>query len=202
LPCIVHFSIPGDYGSRANGINRHCFSLVVASWIPGVIVPGYDYWIGVLILTGVVVNNAILIVESATASGGRTKYDEALYNATRDRLRPFSCPRNQCFGHDPAGNFFQDRDLALSRSRIALTGACIFYNSDSTVVPALMALFHDFSGDRTDHKIADLENGMYDKTVLRRFSQLTGRITDQHVCLVCGHVLGYLQTQSVWLHRL
>jgi len=24
---------------------------------------------------------------------------------------------------------------------------------------------------------------MYDKTVLRRFSQLTGRITDQHVCL-------------------
>lgn len=31
---------------------------------------------------------------------------------------------------------------------------------------------------------------MYDKTVLRRFSQLTGRITDQHVCLVCGHVLG------------
>jgi len=76
-----------------------------------------------------------------------------------------------------------------------LTGACIFYNSDSTVVPALMALFHDFSGDRTDHKIADLENGMYDKTVLRRFSQLTGRITDQHVCLVC--VLVYLQTQSV-----
>jgi len=52
-----------------------------------------------------------------------------------------------------------------------------------------MALFHDFSGDRTDHRIPDLENGMYDKTVLRRFSQLTGRITDQHVCLVCGHVL-------------
>ncbi len=63
-------------------------SLVVANWIPGVIVPlDMITGLGFLILTGVVVNNAILIVERVLQLQEEgQKYDESLYNATRDRL--------------------------------------------------------------------------------------------------------------------
>lgn len=63
---------------------------MVVNWIPGVIVPlDMITGLGFLILTGVVVNNAILIVERVVQLQEEgEKYDEALYNATRDRLRP------------------------------------------------------------------------------------------------------------------
>lgn len=45
--------------------------------------------LGFLILTGVVVNNSILIVERALQLQDEgQKYDESIFNATRDRLRP------------------------------------------------------------------------------------------------------------------
>ena len=72
------------------GMTGALLSLVIANSIPGMVVPlDMITGLGFVILTGVVVNNAILLVDRALqlqAEG--MEYDASLYYAVGDRLRP------------------------------------------------------------------------------------------------------------------
>ncbi|MEO0373661.1 MAG: efflux RND transporter permease subunit, partial [Cyanobacteria bacterium P01_A01_bin.17] len=72
------------------GMTGALLSLVIANSVPGVVVPlDMITGLGFVILTGVVVNNAILLVDRALqlqAEG--MEYDLSLYTAVGDRLRP------------------------------------------------------------------------------------------------------------------
>ncbi|MBW4564577.1 MAG: efflux RND transporter permease subunit [Mojavia pulchra JT2-VF2] len=135
------------------GLTGALLSLVVANWIPGVIVPlDMITGLGFLILTGVVVNNAILIVERVLQLQEEgQKYDESLYNATRDRLRPiFMSAGTSILGMVPLAIFPGQGSELYQGLGIALTGGLAFSTIlTPTVVPALMALLHDFSRDRS-----------------------------------------------------
>ncbi|MBD2353139.1 efflux RND transporter permease subunit [Tolypothrix sp. FACHB-123] len=137
------------------GLTGALLSLVLANWIPGVIVPlDMITGLGFLILTGVVVNNAILIVERVLQLQDEgQKYDEALYNATRDRLRPiFMSAGTSVLGMIPLAIFPGQGSELYQGLGIALTGGLAFSTIlTPTVVPALMALLHDFSRDRPKH---------------------------------------------------
>jgi hydrophobic/amphiphilic exporter-1 (mainly G- bacteria), HAE1 family len=139
------------------GLTGALLSLVVANWIPGVIVPlDMITGLGFLILTGVVVNNAILIVERVLQLQEEgQKYDESLYNATRDRLRPiFMSAGTSILGIIPLALFPGQGSELYQGLGIALTGGLAFSTIlTPTVVPALMALLQDFSGDRRKHII-------------------------------------------------
>jgi hydrophobic/amphiphilic exporter-1 (mainly G- bacteria), HAE1 family len=139
------------------GLTGALLSLVVANWIPGVIVPlDMITGLGFLILTGVVVNNAILIVERVLQLQEEgQKYDESLYNATRDRLRPiFMSAGTSILGIVPLALFPGQGSELYQGLGIALTGGLAFSTIlTPTVVPALMALLQDFSGDRRKHII-------------------------------------------------
>ncbi|NJP12310.1 MAG: efflux RND transporter permease subunit, partial [Leptolyngbyaceae cyanobacterium RU_5_1] len=130
------------------GLTGALLSLVVANWIPGVIVPlDMITGLGFLILTGVVVNNAILIVERVLQLQEEgQKYDEAIYNATRDRLRPiFMSAGTSVLGMIPLAIFPGQGSELYQGLGIALTGGLAFSTIlTPTVVPALMALLHDF----------------------------------------------------------
>lgn len=130
------------------GLTGALLSLVVVNWIPGVIVPlDMITGLGFLILTGVVVNNAILIVERVLQLQEEgQKYDEALYNATRDRLRPiFMSAGTSVLGMIPLAIFPGQGSELYQGLGIALTGGLAFSTIlTPTVVPALMALLHDF----------------------------------------------------------
>lgn len=130
------------------GLTGALLSLVVVNWIPGVIVPlDMITGLGFLILTGVVVNNAILIVERVLQLQEEgQKYDEALYNATRDRLRPiFMSAGTSVLGMVPLAIFPGQGSELYQGLGIALTGGLAFSTIlTPTVVPALMALLHDF----------------------------------------------------------
>jgi HAE1 family hydrophobic/amphiphilic exporter-1 len=134
------------------GLTGALLSLVLANWIPGVIVPlDMITGLGFLILTGVVVNNAILIVERVLQLQEEgQKYDESLYNATRDRLRPiFMSAGTSVLGMIPLAIFPGQGSELYQGLGIALTGGLAFSTIlTPTVVPALMALLHDFSRDR------------------------------------------------------
>jgi hydrophobic/amphiphilic exporter-1 (mainly G- bacteria), HAE1 family len=131
------------------GLTGALLSLVVANWIPGVIVPlDMITGLGFLILTGVVVNNAILIVERVVQLQEEgQKYDEALYNATRDRLRPiFMSAGTSILGMVPLALFPGQGSELYQGLGIALTGGLAFSTFlTPTVVPALMALLQDFA---------------------------------------------------------
>lgn len=141
------------------GLTGALLSLVVTNWIPGVIVPlDMITGLGFLILTGVVVNNAILIVERVLQLQDEgQKYDEALYNATRDRLRPiFMSAGTSVLGMIPLAIFPGQGSELYQGLGIALTGGLAFSTIlTPTVVPALMALLHDFSRDRSRHITSD-----------------------------------------------
>ncbi|MDZ8258576.1 efflux RND transporter permease subunit [Nostoc sp. ChiQUE01b] len=136
------------------GLTGALLSLVIANWIPGVIVPlDMITGLGFLILTGVVVNNAILIVERVLQLQEEgQKSDESLYNATRDRLRPiFMSAGTSVLGMVPLAIFPGQGSELYQGLGIALTGGLVFSTIlTPTVVPALMALLHDFSGKRTE----------------------------------------------------
>lgn len=139
------------------GLTGALLSLVLANWIPGVIVPlDMITGLGFLILTGVVVNNAILIVERVLQLQQEgQKYDESLYNATRDRLRPiFMSAGTSVLGMIPLAIFPGQGSELYQGLGIALTGGLAFSTIlTPTVVPALMALLHDFSRDRRKHTV-------------------------------------------------
>jgi hydrophobic/amphiphilic exporter-1 (mainly G- bacteria), HAE1 family len=130
------------------GLTGALLSLVVANWIPGVIVPlDMITGLGFLILTGVVVNNAILIVERVLQLQEEgQKYDESLYNATRDRLRPiFMSAGTSVLGMIPLAIFPGQGSELYQGLGIALVGGLAFSTLlTPTVVPALMALLYDF----------------------------------------------------------
>jgi HAE1 family hydrophobic/amphiphilic exporter-1 len=135
------------------GLTGALLSLVVTNWIPGVIVPlDMITGLGFLILTGVVVNNAILIVERVLQLQEEgLKYDESLYHATRDRLRPiFMSAGTSVLGMIPLAIFPGQGSELYQGLGIALTGGLAFSTIlTPTVVPALMALLHDLSSVRT-----------------------------------------------------
>jgi hydrophobic/amphiphilic exporter-1 (mainly G- bacteria), HAE1 family len=74
------------------------------------------------------------------------KYNESLYNATRDRLRPiFMSAGTSVLGMVPLALFPGQGSELYQGLGIALTGGLAFSTIlTPTVVPALMALLHDF----------------------------------------------------------
>lgn len=151
------------------GMTGALLSLVIANWIPGVIVPlDMITGLGFLILTGVVVNNAILIVERALQLQEEgQEYNDSLYNATRDRLRPiFMSAGTSVLGILPLAAFPGQGSELYQGLGIALTGGLAFSTIlTPTVVPALMALLHDF--DRRQKKPKPSQRESVEQVVAR-----------------------------------
>jgi HAE1 family hydrophobic/amphiphilic exporter-1 len=132
------------------GMSGALLSLVIANQIPGMIVPlDMITALGFIILTGVVVNNAILLVDRALQLQQEEKqdYDESLYNATRDRLRAiFMSAGTSVLGMLPLAVVPGQGAELYQGLGIALTGGLAFSTLlTPTVVPALMGLLRDFS---------------------------------------------------------
>jgi HAE1 family hydrophobic/amphiphilic exporter-1 len=132
------------------GMSGALLSLVIVNQIPGMIVPlDMITALGFIILTGVVVNNAILIVERALQLQEEGKdYDASLYHATRDRLRAiFMSAGTSVLGMLPLAVVPGQGAELYQGLGIVLTGGLAFSTIlTPTVVPALMALLRDFSG--------------------------------------------------------
>jgi hydrophobic/amphiphilic exporter-1 (mainly G- bacteria), HAE1 family len=133
------------------GMSGALLSIVVANMIPGVNVPmDMITALGFVILTGVVVNNAILLVDRALQlqQDYGQEYDESLYNATRDRLRPiFMSAGTSVLGMLPLAVVPGQGAELYQGLGIALTGGLALSTIlTPTVVPALMGLLRDFSG--------------------------------------------------------
>jgi hydrophobic/amphiphilic exporter-1 (mainly G- bacteria), HAE1 family len=133
------------------GMSGALLSIVVANMIPGVNVPmDMITALGFVILTGVVVNNAILLVDRALQlqQDYGQEYDESLYNATRDRLRPiFMSAGTSVLGMLPLAVVPGQGAELYQGLGIALTGGLALSTIlTPTVVPALMGLLRDFTG--------------------------------------------------------
>ncbi len=131
------------------GMSGALLSIVVANMIPGVVVPmDMITALGFIILTGVVVNNAILLVDRALQLQQEGQdYDESLYNATKDRLRPiFMSAETSVLGMLPLAVVPGQGAELYQGLGIALTGGLAFSTIlTPTVVPALMGLLRDFT---------------------------------------------------------
>jgi hydrophobic/amphiphilic exporter-1 (mainly G- bacteria), HAE1 family len=132
------------------GMSGALLSLIIANRIPGLIVPlDMITALGFIILTGVVVNNAILIVERALQLQEAGKdYDDSLYYATCDRLRAiFMSAGTSVLGMLPLAVVPGQGAELYQGLGIVLTGGLAFSTIlTPTVVPALMGLIGDFSG--------------------------------------------------------
>ncbi|HAA33109.1 MAG TPA: acriflavin resistance protein [Cyanobacteria bacterium UBA8553] len=139
------------------GMSGALLSLVIANRVPGMIVPlDMITALGFIILTGVVVNNAILLVDRALQlqQDEGQGYDESLFNATRDRLRPiFMSAGTSVLGMLPLAVVPGQGAELYQGLGIALTGGLAFSTIlTPTVVPALMGLLRDFSGKKPPTK--------------------------------------------------
>ncbi|MBD1868832.1 efflux RND transporter permease subunit [Cyanobacteria bacterium FACHB-471] len=146
------------------GMTGALLSLVLANYIPGVIVPlDMITALGFVILTGVVVNNAILLVDRALQLQEEgMNYDESLYEATRDRLRAiFMAAGTSVLGMLPLAVLPGQGTELYQGLGIVLTGGLAFSTIlTPTVVPALMGLLYDISGrksKRTSQRQASTE---------------------------------------------
>ncbi|AFY77729.1 cation/multidrug efflux pump [Pleurocapsa sp. PCC 7327] len=132
------------------GMSGAMLSLVIANHIPGLIVPlDMITALGFVILTGVVVNNAILLVDRALQLQEEGKdYDDSLYYATRDRLRAiFMSAGTSVLGMLPLAVVPGQGAELYQGLGIVLTGGLAFSTIlTPTVVPALMGLLGDFFG--------------------------------------------------------
>ncbi|MBW4550619.1 MAG: efflux RND transporter permease subunit [Aphanocapsa sp. GSE-SYN-MK-11-07L] len=132
------------------GISGALLSLVIANWVFGMTVPlDMITALGFIILTGVVVNNAILIVERALQLQAEGEdYDESLYQGTRDRLRAiFMSAGTSVLGMLPLAVVPGQGAELYQGLGIVLTGGLTFSTFlTPTVVPALMGLLRDLSG--------------------------------------------------------
>jgi HAE1 family hydrophobic/amphiphilic exporter-1 len=132
------------------GMSGALLSLIIANRIPGLIVPlDMITALGFIILTGVVVNNAILIVERALQLQEEGKdYDDSLYHATRDRLRAiFMAAGTSVLGMLPLAVVPGQGAELYQGLGIVLTGGLAFATIlTPTVVPALMGLLGDLFG--------------------------------------------------------
>ena len=130
------------------GMTGALLSLVIANAIPGVVVP-LDMITGLsfVILTGVVVNNAILLVDRALQlQEGGMEYDASLYYAVGDRLRPiFMSAGTSVLGMLPLAVLPGKGAELYQGLGIALTGGLALSTFlTPTVIPALMGLLQDF----------------------------------------------------------
>ena len=134
------------------GMSGALLSLVIANSIPGVTVPlDMITALGFIILTGVVVNTSILIVERALQLLEEGMgYDKAVYQATKDRLRAiFMSAITSVLGMLPLAVVPGQGAELYQGLGIVLTGGLLFSTIlTPTVVPALMGLIYDLSGKR------------------------------------------------------
>ena len=134
------------------GISGALLSLILANSIPGVVVPlDMITGLGFVILTGVVVNNAILLVDrSLQLQQEGHSYDKSLYLAVKDRLRPiFMSAGTSVLGMLPLAVIPGKGAELYQGLGIVLTGGLAFSTIlTPTVVPALMGLLRDYSGKK------------------------------------------------------
>ncbi|BAY83019.1 acriflavin resistance protein [Calothrix parasitica NIES-267] len=134
------------------GISGALLSLILANSIPGVVVPlDMITGLGFVILTGVVVNNAILLVDrSLQLQNEGHSYDKSLYLAVKDRLRPiFMSAGTSVLGMLPLAVVPGKGAELYQGLGIVLTGGLAFSTIlTPTVVPALMGLLRDYSGKK------------------------------------------------------
>jgi hydrophobic/amphiphilic exporter-1 (mainly G- bacteria), HAE1 family len=136
------------------GMSGALLSLVLANRVLGWVVPlDMITALGFIILTGVVVNNAILLVDRALQlQQDGHDYDASLYQATRDRLRAiFMSAGTSVLGMLPLAVVPGQGAELYQGLGIVLTGGLAFSTLlTPTVVPALMGLLRDISG--RDHQ--------------------------------------------------
>ncbi|MGF1486830.1 MAG: efflux RND transporter permease subunit [Prochloraceae cyanobacterium] len=155
------------------GMTGALLSLVIANSIPGVVIPlDMITGLGFVILTGVVVNNAILLVDRALQLQKEEKmaYDDSLYYAVRDRLRPiFMSAGTSVLGMLPLALLPGKGAELYQGLGIALTGGLALSTIlTPTVIPALMGLLRDFQQrnfkpqkiKKTDRTSANVEVGI------------------------------------------
>ncbi|MDM9382957.1 efflux RND transporter permease subunit [Chlorogloeopsis sp. ULAP01] len=132
------------------GMSGALLSLVLANRILGMNVPlDMITALGFVILTGVVVNNAILLVDRALQlQEAGEEFDSSLYNATNDRLRAiFMSAGTSVLGMLPLAILPGQGSELYQGLGIVLTGGLAFSTIlTPTVVPALMGLLRDLSG--------------------------------------------------------
>lgn len=130
------------------GMTGALLSLVIANLIPGVVIPlDMITGLGFVILTGVVVNNAILLVDRALQLQDEgMEYDASLYYAVGDRLRPiFMSAGTSVLGMLPLAVLPGKGAELYQGLGIALTGGLALSTFlTPTVIPALMGLLQDF----------------------------------------------------------
>ena len=135
------------------GMTGALLSLVIANAIPGVVVPlDMITGLGFVILTGVVVNNAILLVDRALQLQEEgMEYDASLYSAVGDRLRPiFMSAGTSVLGMFPLAVLPGKGAELYQGLGIALTGGLALSTFlTPTVIPALMGLRRDFQPRRS-----------------------------------------------------
>jgi hydrophobic/amphiphilic exporter-1 (mainly G- bacteria), HAE1 family len=139
------------------GMSGALLSLVIANSFPGMNVPlDMITALGFIILTGVVVNTSILIVERALQLEEEgLDYDKSVYQATKDRLRAiFMSAITSVLGMLPLAVVPGQGAELYQGLGIVLTGGLLFSTIlTPTVVPALMGLMYDFSGKRKLKKV-------------------------------------------------
>ncbi|ELS00712.1 cation/multidrug efflux pump [Xenococcus sp. PCC 7305] len=130
------------------GMTGALLSLVIANAIPGVVIPlDIITGLGFVILTGIVVNNAILLVDRALQLQAEGMEDDAaLYYAVSDRLRPiFMSAGTSVLGMLPLAILPGKGAELYQGLGIALTGGLALSTLlTPTVIPALMGLLKDF----------------------------------------------------------
>jgi HAE1 family hydrophobic/amphiphilic exporter-1 len=106
--------------------------------------------LGFIILTGIVVNNAILLVDRALQRQREfgEDHDAALYQATRDRLRAiFMAAATSVLGMLPLAVIpGQGAELYQGLGVVLVGGLAFATLLTPTVVPALMGLLYDLTG--------------------------------------------------------
>jgi hydrophobic/amphiphilic exporter-1 (mainly G- bacteria), HAE1 family len=132
------------------GMSGALLSLVLANQVFQLNVPlDMITALGFVILTGIVVNNAILLVDRALQlQDAGEDYDASLYNATKDRLRAiFMSAGTSVFGMLPLAVLPGQGSELYQGLGIVLTGGLAFSTLlTPTVVPALMGLLQDLRG--------------------------------------------------------
>jgi HAE1 family hydrophobic/amphiphilic exporter-1 len=134
------------------GMSGALLSLVLVNRVLGMSVPlDMITALGFVILTGIVVNNAILLVDHALQlQQAGEDYDSSLLSATKDRLRAiFMSAGTSVLGMLPLAALPGQGSELYQGLGIVLTGGLTFSTIlTPTVVPALMGLLRDFFGQK------------------------------------------------------
>ena len=146
-PLIIMATVP-------MGITGALLSLVIANSIPGVVVPlDMITGLGFVILTGIVVNNAILLVDRALQLQDEgMEYNTSLYYAVGDRLRPiFMSAGTSVLGMLPLAVLpGKGAELYQGLGVVLVGGLILSTFLTPTIIPALMGLLEDFSGGKNE----------------------------------------------------